>query len=143
MPSPAGWHWTAINEPPGDAIVVRGGEFGAATQKAVLRSAAEDHDDPDYADHHIYPVSVHCAVRDADEEWTAFLCRVSLAAELPHSKVRWTTVDRVKEAGFRLFYSPPPPSHFDIDLGTVDQSAVDRLVALLEPAEANPCPSEG
>lgn len=139
---PEGWQWCEDNEPPDDAVVVRGGVFDAPGQKRTLRSAEKDHEDEDYASFDIYPVSVLCAIRDDDEEWGAFLCRLSTEGQIRNKQLRWTTVGKVKQAGFRLFRSPPPPSHLDIDLGSVDQASLDRLIDVLGPPEENPCPSK-
>jgi len=139
MPPP-GWAWADQGEPPDEAIVVRGGVLDEQAKRTALRAAKTENEDPEYRSFEIYPVSVQCAVRGADEEWRAFLCRVASMGEVRNKKVRWTTAGRVRAGGFRFFRSPPPPSHYDVDLGSLDPAALDRLVGVFEAPEENPCP---
>jgi hypothetical protein len=61
------------------------------------------------------------------------------ANALPHRQMRQSTVQRVRDVGFDVTPSPPPPGHVDINLpGPMTDEMCELLDGAFDPPEANP-----
>lgn len=86
-----------------------------------------------------YRVSVFC--RDIPEGQDVDSMLTALCAEAPAGgkRVWMTTVGRLKSAGFALYHAPPPPCHYDVDLGTeLSTDVVELFVAMFDAPRRNP-----
>lgn len=109
---------------PDDAIVVRGGLM----LPSDLGLSAQSHFDVEG----FHALSVYSVPGMTADE-------IAVGVPLRHSKIRASTVGRVRAAGYDIVRSPGPPGHADLVLPTPpadhDWSALDRI---FDPPRLNP-----
>ncbi|MCU4184871.1 hypothetical protein K6U06_10915 [Acidiferrimicrobium sp. IK] len=125
--------------PVGTRYIVRGGIMD--NLERVIRRAQDDYDEFYGREYDLgLALSVHCDVWRAEETWSGFLCRMATDGEVRNAKLRVADLDEVERLGFRVVNTPPPPSHHDVDLGTINPAGeLDKLMSAFRPAEENPC----
>jgi len=112
-------------EPPDDTVVVvRGGEMNSAF---VRRTAQRSADESGY-----YAVSVFLAL----DEPVELLC-ASEPYVARYGQVRFTTVGRIRHAGFPLLPTLDRP-HYDVVLPDLEEPTLDRLEAAFDRPVPNP-----
>jgi hypothetical protein len=115
---------------PDEALVVRGGQL----DRERLRARAARDRRPDG----VYVLSVWCGVKDAEDEDEVVLRRLVQEAPIPHGQLNVTTAERLRTAGFEVSPSPPPACHYDLELGTVvDSATIDRVVQAFDTVRSN------
>ncbi len=109
---------------PDDSVVVRGGLM----LPTDLALSAQSHFDTEG----FYALSVYSIPGMTVHE-------IAVGVPLRHSKIRASTVGRVRFAGYDIVSSPGPPGHADLVLPTPptdhDWSTLDRV---FDPPELNP-----
>jgi hypothetical protein len=109
---------------PDDAVVVRGGLM----LPADLVVSAQSHFDAEG----FYALSVYCVPGMTADE-------IAVGAKLSYSKVRVSTVGRIRSMGYNIVGSPGPPGHADLVLPTPptdhDWTALERV---FDPPGPNP-----
>lgn len=107
---------------PDDAVVVRGGLM----LRADLVLGAQAHFDSEG----LHALSVYSAPGRTAAE-------IAVGVPLRHSKIRTSTVGRVRAAGYDVVSSPGPPGHADLVLPTDDDwSALDSAFDPPRPNQA-------
>ena len=121
MPNAEG---VSLDRLPDDSVVVRGGLM----LPADLALGAQSHFDSE----RFYALSVYSIPGMTAHE-------IAAGVPLRHSKIRASTVGRVRSAGYDIVSSPGPPGHADLVLPTPptdhDWSTLDRV---FDPPQLNP-----
>jgi hypothetical protein len=114
---------------PDEAVVVRGGESSART----LHKSALDHHDKrgDFA------ISV-ASLPDMSAD------DLAVVAQIPHPKIRETTVGVIRHAGYNVVRDEPPEGHALITLPRLPADTDFVTIAdLLGPTRVNPATGQG
>ena len=112
-------------EPPGDTIVViRGGEMASDSIRHTIRNS--------YREDRVFAVSVFLALDLPAEE----LCSTEPFI-VRYAKVRFSTVQRIRGAGFALLPTLERP-HYDVLLPDDSDETLARLEAAFDPPVPNP-----
>lgn len=88
----------------------------------------------------IYSISTFGRVVSEGDTLSDILNTICTEAPVGGKKIWLVSAATLREAGFSVRLSEPPPHHYDVELGTdLCRSDVDKLVTLFEPGqEVNP-----
>jgi len=88
----------------------------------------------------VYSISTFGRVLNEGDTLSDVMHTICSEAPAGGKRIWVTTARALREAGFNVSLSEPPPHHYDVELGTdLCRSDVDKLVALFEPGrEVNP-----